>query len=143
VTRGLGVLLGLALAGALWLGLSRALSPPPTLPPPAAASSPTPAPAATRRPPRLRCRAGVPRCASVRGEVLLVESVDPDGDGDLHVVLAGGSVTGPGLTAVDVRPGLRPERDPRTGDFASAMGPVQRGSFGQEQVHALAVRFAR
>jgi len=106
----------------------------------------TPAPAepreraaATRRPDveRSRCRADVPGCAAVRGRVLYVERVDPDGDGDLHVVVLDGSVTGPGMTAVDVRPGLRPRRDPRVGDRVSAAGPVQQGSFGQSQIHAL------
>jgi hypothetical protein len=74
----------------------------------------------------------------VRGRIVLVEAVDPDGDGDLHVVIADGSVTAPGFTAVDVRPGLRPRRDPRVGDLASAAGSVQTGSFGQSQIHASA-----
>jgi hypothetical protein len=73
----------------------------------------------------------------VRGQVLYVERVDPDGDGDLHVVVLDGSVTGPGMTAVDVRRGLRPRRDPRVGDEVSAAGPVQPGSYGQSQIHAL------
>ena len=79
----------------------------------------------------------MPRCARARGRVVYVERVDPDGDGDLHVVIADGSVTTPGLTAVDVSPALRPRRDPRVGDRASAAGPVQRGSYGQSQIHAL------
>ena len=87
--------------------------------------------------PDARCRDGVPECAAIRGRVVFVERVDPDGDGDLHVVVADGGVTAPGLTSVDVRPGLRPERDPRIGDLVSAAGPVQRGSFGQSQIHAL------
>jgi hypothetical protein len=86
---------------------------------------------------RARCPAGVPECRSVRGQVLYVERVDPDGDGDLHVVVLDGSVTGPGMTAVDVRAGLRPRRDPRVGDEVSAAGPVQPGSYGQSQIHAL------
>ena len=94
-----------------------------------------------RRPP---CRDGVPDCASVRGRIVFVERVDPDGDGDLHVVIAHrGGVTLRGLTSVDVRPGLRPRRDPRIGDEAAAMGPVQRGSVGQSQVHALVFRVRR
>ncbi len=68
---------------------------------------------------------------------MFVERVDPDGDGDLHVVVADGSVTAPGLSAVDVRPDLRPRRDPRVGDRVSAAGPVQTGSYGQSQIHAL------
>jgi len=69
--------------------------------------------------------------------VVYVERVDPDGDGDLHVVGVGGNVTLRGLTAVDVARDLRPERDPRVGDLVSAAGPVQRGSHGQSQIHAL------
>ena len=73
----------------------------------------------------------------MRGRVIYVERVDPDGDGDLHVVLAAGSITAPGLTAIDVAVDLRPRRDPRIGDRVSAAGPVQTGSYGQSQIHAL------
>jgi hypothetical protein len=91
----------------------------------------------TRMPPRARCPADVVGCRSVRGRVVYVERVDPDGDGDLHVVVAAGNITLRGLTAVDVARELRPKRDPRAGDRVSAAGPVQRGSFGQSQIHAL------
>lgn len=87
--------------------------------------------------PRPACAAEVPKCASVSGRVIYVERVDPDGDGDLHVVVTDGSVTAPGLTAIDVRVGLRPQRDPRIGDRAAASGPVQTGSHDQSQIHAL------
>ena len=91
-----------------------------------------------------RCPAGAEgECREVRGRIVYVERVDPDGDGDLHVVVADGSITAPGLTSIDVRPGLRPERDPRVGDVATAAGPVQRGSVGQRQVHALRFAVAR
>ena len=102
----------------------------------AAAALPAPPPPLERA----RCPAGVPGCETVIGRVVYVESVDPDGDGDLHVVVSGGSISLPGLTAIDVRPGLRPRRDPRVGDRVTAAGPVQTGSFGQAQIHAL--RFA-
>ena len=70
--------------------------------------------------------------------MIYVESVDPDGDGDLHVVLEDpGSLTLPGVTAVDVAIDLRPKRDPRIGDRASAAGPLEKGSYGQSQIHAL------
>ena len=82
-------------------------------------------------------------CRAVAGRIVFVERVDPDGDGDLHVVLAAGGITGPGVTSVDVRRGLRPRRDPRVGQRASAAGPVQRGSFGQAQIHALRFRVHR
>jgi hypothetical protein len=87
--------------------------------------------------PRARCPIGVAGCRSVRGRVVYVERVDPDGDGDLHVVVAAGGVTLAGLTSVDVARELRPKRDPRVGDRVSAAGPVQRGSYGQKQIHAL------
>jgi hypothetical protein len=138
MSRLLAILVGVGLAGVAWLIVAGALSPAPTVP---VAATATAAPVST--PPRLRCPRRVEDCASVRGRVIFVESVDPDGDGDLHVVLAAGNVTGPGLTAVDVRPGLRPRRDPVAGDVVSAMGPIQRGSFGQSQIHALRVRFSR
>jgi hypothetical protein len=94
----------------------------------------------SRRPdplPASRCPAGLARCRAAQGRILFVEAVDPDGDGDLHVVIAGGGVSAPGITAVDVAPALRPRRDPRVGDRASAAGQVQRGSFGQSQIHAV------
>jgi hypothetical protein len=102
-------------------------------PPPSPAPSPEPRPDVRRA----RCPDDVAGCRAVRGRVVFVERVDPDGDGDLHVVVLDGSVTAPGVTAVDVRPGLRPRRDPRVGDRVSAAGPVQPGSYGQAQIHAL------
>ncbi len=103
--------------------------------------------APARRAPRLpmaRCPEGAEEpCREVRGRIVFVERVDPDGDGDLHVIVADGSITAPGLTSVDVRPGLRPDRDPRVGDVATAAGPVQRGSVGQDQIHALEFAVAR
>jgi hypothetical protein len=103
----------------------------------------TPAPAARRDVRKARCQEGVPGCRVVRGTVLYVERVDPDGDGDLHVVLDAGSITLPSMTAVDVAPELRPRRDPRVGDRVSAAGPVQTGSYGQSQIHALEFRVRR
>jgi hypothetical protein len=103
---------------------------------PTATATPRPAPRA-RNVPRAHCAADVAGCRTVRGRVFYVERVDPDGDGDLHVVVAAGSVTAPGVTAVDVAVDLRPRRDPRIGDRVSAAGPVQTGSYGQSQIHAL------
>ncbi len=86
----------------------------------------------------------MPKCASTSGRIVFVERVDPDGDGDLHVVVTDrGGVTLTGLTAVDVSKDLRPRRDPRVGDEAAAMGPVQPGSYGQSQIHALRFRARR
>ena len=86
---------------------------------------------------RARCPDDVAGCRAVRGTVVYVERVDPDGDGDLHVVVDAGAITLAGMTAIDVAPELRPRRDPRAGDRVSAAGPVQTGSYGQSQIHAL------
>jgi hypothetical protein len=108
---------------------------------PRPAATLTPAPTAT--PARSRdvrashCSADVVGCRSVRGTVVYVERVDPDGDGDLHVVVVAGLITLPGMTSIDVAVDLRPKRDPRIGDRVSAAGPVQTGSYGQSQIHAL------
>jgi hypothetical protein len=131
------LLLGAVAAAALPIDDRRAAPAEPRRPAP----SPSPEPSATPAPKpdvrAARCEDGVPDCRAVRGTVVYVERVDPDGDGDLHVVVTGGSVTAPGMTAVDVAPELRPRRDPRVGDRVSAAGPVQRGSYGQSQIHAL------
>jgi hypothetical protein len=52
-------------------------------------------------------------------------------------------VTGPGLTVVDVRRSLRPDPLPEPGDLLSAAGPVFRGSYGQRQIQADELHFAR
>ena len=108
--------------------------------PPTPTATPTPPPRDVRR---SRCAADVPGCRAVRGTVVYVERVDPDGDGDLHVVVDAGSVTLAGMTAIDVARDLRPRRDPRIGDRVSAAGPVQTGSYGQSQIHALEFRVGR
>ena len=109
-------------------------------PTPTATPAPTPAPRDVRR---SRCPADVAGCRAVRGTVVYVERVDPDGDGDLHVVVDAGSVTLAGMTAIDIARDLRPRRDPRAGDRVSAAGPVQTGSYGQSQIHALEFRVRR
>jgi hypothetical protein len=86
------------------------------------------------RPPAPRCPRAAENCEAAAGRVVFLESVDPDGDGDLHLVIAGGSVTGAGLTVLDVSKRLRPPVDPRVGDWAAGRGPVFRGSFGQRQI---------
>jgi hypothetical protein len=110
------------------------------------AATPTPTPTATPAPRdvrRSRCPADVPGCKAVRGTVVYVERVDPDGDGDLHVVVDAGGITLAGMTAIDIARDLRPRRDPRIGDRVSAAGPVQTGSYGQSQIHALEFRVRR
>jgi hypothetical protein len=118
-------------------------------PRPAPTATPTPTPTATPTPapvrdvPRSHCAAGVTGCRTVRGTVVYVEHVDPDGDGDLHVVVAAGSITLPGMTSIDVAADLRPRRDPGISDRVSAAGPVQTGSYGQSQIHALELHVRR
>jgi hypothetical protein len=90
--------------------------------------------------PPSRCPAGVPECREAEGRIVYVERVDPDGDGDAHFVLADtDSVTGPGITVVDVPPRLRPNPLPGVGDHLSAAGSVATGSYGQSQVEAVAL----
>jgi hypothetical protein len=94
-------------------------------------------------PPPLACPPRAGNCAAAAGRIVYLERVDPDGDGDLHLVLAGGHVTAPGLSVIDVERGLRPRRDPRLGQWAAARGPVYTGSHGQRQIQATALRVRR
>ncbi|MDX6601311.1 MAG: hypothetical protein QOF13_513 [Solirubrobacterales bacterium] len=89
------------------------------------------------------CPADLPSCRTVEGRIVYVERVDPDGDGDAHfVVVDQQGLTLPGLTAIDVRKGLRPHPLPGPGALISAAGPVQTGSYGQSQIHALELHVA-
>jgi hypothetical protein len=90
------------------------------------------------------CESGRPGCRSAEGRIVYVERVDPDGDGDAHFVIADPQgITLPGLTAIDVRKGLRPHPLPGIGELISAAGPVQTGSYGQSQIHALELHVGR
>jgi hypothetical protein len=90
------------------------------------------------------CPPGHPACRTTEGRIVYVESVDPDGDGDAHFVIRDPQgITLPGLTAIDVRMGLRPQPLPGPGDLVSAAGPVQTGSYGQQQIHALELHVGR
>ena len=90
------------------------------------------------------CPPGHPACRTTEGRIVYVERVDPDGDGDAHfVVVDPQGITLPELTAIDVRKGLRPQPLPGVGDLISAAGPVQTGSYGQSQIHALELHVAR
>jgi hypothetical protein len=89
------------------------------------------------------CPAGHPACRVTGGRIVYVERVDPDGDGDAHFVIRDPQgITLPGLTAIDVRVGLRPHPLPGPGEVISAAGPVQTGSYGQDQIHALELHVA-
>ena len=113
------------------------------------ARAPKPARAADRNPPpphvaRARCPPGIAGCRSASGTIVYVERVDPDGDGDAHFVLASGdSITAPGISVIDVAVDLRPHPLPGPGDAVSAAGPVQTGSYGQSQIHALVLNSPR
>ncbi len=90
-----------------------------------------------------RCPAGLSGCRVTEGRIVYVEAVDPDGDGDAHFVVADPQgITLPGLTAIDVRKGLRPEPLPERGELISAAGQVQTGSYGQSQIHAVELHVA-
>lgn len=82
-------------------------------------------------------------CRAVRGRVLAIQSYDPDGDGDLHVIAVGGDVTAPGITVFDVRTPLRPRRDPVKGEYVTGAGPVFRGSLKQRQIQVDAFKVWR
>ncbi len=85
----------------------------------------------------------LPSCRVTVGRIVYVERVDPDGDGDAHFVVTDPQgITLPRLTAIDVRKGLRPHPLPGPGDLISAAGPVQTGSYGQSQIHALELHVA-
>ena len=87
-----------------------------------------------------RCPADAANCRAATGRIVFMEKVDPDGDGDLHVVIAGGSVTGPGITVLDVNKDLRPATDPQIGDRVTGAGPVYEGSYGQSQIEVTVFR---
>lgn len=90
-----------------------------------------------------RCPPDLPSCRTTEGRITYVERVDPDGDGDAHfVVVDPQGITLSGLTAIDVRKGLRPHPLPGIGDLISAAGPVQTGSYGQSQIHAIELHVA-
>jgi hypothetical protein len=84
-----------------------------------------------------------PNCAAAYGTVIYVQHVDPDGDGDAHFVLRSDqSITLPGITVIDVAVDLRPHPLPGPGSLVAAAGPVQPGSAGQHQIHAIELRVA-
>ena len=138
------ILPALLLAGC---GAAAPAEAPPTASAPPSAPAPEPAPKASDPAPTLepaRCPgADSAACTAHTGQVIAIESVDKDGDGDLHVIAGGGSVTAPGITVFDVSAALRPATDPRPGDRVTGAGPVFRGSFRQRQIQATTFRVAR
>ena len=133
------------LAAALLAGCGSSSDPPPRAQPErtptgTATATPTAQPASVER---AHCAPDAGNCAAVTGRVVYVEAVDPDGDGDAHYILAGGDVTAPGISIIDVGVDLRPARLPRLGDLVSAAGPVYPGSHGQKQIEAVEVHHQR
>jgi hypothetical protein len=89
-----------------------------------------------------QCPPAAANCRSAGGRVIAIQSYDPDGDGDLHVIIATRtSITLPGITVLDVNKHLRPKVDPHAGDWAAGRGPVYRGSYGQKQIQVDKVVF--
>jgi len=79
-----------------------------------------------------------PRCREVTGRVLYVEAVDPDGDGDSHLVLVSRqSLTWPGVTIVVIRPPKRLASTPHLGTWVNAIGLPNTGSHGETTLNAL------
>lgn len=110
----------------------------------ASAATPTHSEPAAPRITPARCGAAAgANCKAHTGRVLAIQSVDPDGDGDLHVIVSGGSLSAPGVTVFDVERTVRPARDPRPGDTVTGAGPVYRGSFHQRQIQVTTLRVAR
>jgi hypothetical protein len=128
----------LAVCALLLSGCSTAMIAPGD-PPPARSQPPAERPAVHHA----RCDAGAANCSAATGRVVYVEAVDSDGDGDAHYVLAGGDVTAPGISVIDVGRDLRPGRLPRVGELVSASGPVYTGSYGQHQIEAVVVNYQR
>jgi len=88
--------------------------------------------------PVAHCPPNLSGCRTTKGPIIYLERVDPDGDGDAHFVVRDQQgITLRGMTAIDVRKGLRPHPLPGLGDWISAAGPVQTGSYGQSQIHAV------
>jgi hypothetical protein len=93
--------------------------------------------------PAAHCPPGLSGCRTTVGRIVYLERVDPDGDGDAHFVVRDRQgITLRGMTAIDVRKGLRPHPLPGLGEWISAAGPVQTGSYGQSQIHAIELNVA-
>jgi hypothetical protein len=93
--------------------------------------------------PAAHCPSGLSGCRTTKGRIIYLERVDPDGDGDAHFVVSDPQgITLRGMTAIDVRKGLRSHPLPSLGEWISAAGPVQTGSYGQSQIHAIELNVA-
>jgi hypothetical protein len=86
--------------------------------------------------PALSCRPSDWRpCQVVDGRIVYLQRVDPDGDGDLHVLLLSRqSVTGPWLTMLKVPAPLRTGMDPGIGRWVRALGQRFRAEHGENSI---------
>jgi hypothetical protein len=93
----------------------------------------------------LRCSAPASSgCAVAQGRVVYIQRHDPDGGGDLHVILASGqSVSFPMLSIVKFQRGKHPHPPIGWGDWVSARGYLMRGSHQKEAVVTIDYRIAR
>jgi hypothetical protein len=79
-------------------------------------------------------------CRVVGGRIVYVQRDDPDGDGDVHVVLASrGSVTWPGVSVVKLSASLRNTPGLGVGRWLVASGHTYAGSHGEDIVGAVEV----
>jgi hypothetical protein len=86
--------------------------------------------------PELSCRpTDWSPCREVDGRVVYIQRVDPDGDGDLHVLLLSRqSVTGPWLTLLKVPDKLRTGMDPGIGRWVRATGHLYTAEHGETSI---------
>ncbi|MEX1219081.1 MAG: hypothetical protein WEB05_01665 [Solirubrobacterales bacterium] len=90
------------------------------------------------------CPPDLSNCVVASGRVIYVEAVDPDGDGDAHLITESQEgVSASGVTIFDVRSDLRPDPLPEVGDLVGGAGPVFRGSYGQKQIEVVEFHVAR
>ena len=93
--------------------------------------------------PASHCPPAAANCKVASGQIIYIERVDPDGDGDAHFVLTSRqSITLRGISVIDVEKNMRPDPLPAEGDWVSAAGPVYRGSYGQSQIQATELHVA-
>jgi hypothetical protein len=98
---------------------------------------PAPKPEPAKRGPTAHCPKDAANCRAVRGFVVYVQAVDPDGDGDAHIaVVDRRSLTYPGVAVIKLTRDMRPRRLPRQGDEVAAAGPIQKSSDGSPEIRA-------
>jgi hypothetical protein len=91
---------------------------------------------------RLSCTGRrVPNCAAVTGRVLHIQRHDPDGDGDIHLILISkDSLTGPGISLVKIPIDRRPDILPGRLQWVSVVGYTYYGQDGEKNLDMLHLR---